>query len=577
MQEIILFINPLSFLLLIFGLSLFFKETIRQKIMVTAAVIITLILYANVLYYRFFNDFITLPVLFQTSNMGDLGSSIHNLIQPYDILYFIDFLILSVIVKKKNLSMSNIPKKLPKQIVFASIIVFIINLGLAEIQRPQLLTRSFDRQMLVKNLGTFNYHIYDAIIQTQVKSKKVFADSSEFTDIENYVKANYAKPDKDLFGIAKGKNVILISLESTQNFVIDYQINGEKVSPFLSKLAKESYYFDNFYHQTGQGKTSDAEFLIDNSLYPLARGAVFFTHSQNEYKAMPKKLKEHGYHSAVFHANNRSFWNRDLMYEAFGYDRFFAMEDYTITEENQVGWGLKDKEFFEQSFPLMDQMEQPFYGKFLMLTNHFPFALNEQDQFLSDTESLTNDKIVNRYFQTIRYQDEALKEFFQLLKEKGYYDNSIIVLYGDHYGISQNHNEAMGQLFGKEITPFDSAELQKVPFIIHIPGHEGKTIHTVGGQVDIRPTIMHLLGIDTKDDIQFGHDLFSKERSDFAAFRDGSFVTDQVIYTKETCYNKEDGTPIEKEKCETYFDKIKTELDFSDSLIYGDLFRFSNE
>lgn len=576
MQEFILFINPLSFLLLVFGISLLLKEIVRKKVMITIAVTISILLYANVVYYRFFNDFITLPVLFQTSNMGDLGSSIHSLIKPVDLFYFSDLFILYFVLKKKKLDVKPLPKKLPRQIIIASIVVFVINLGLAEIQRPQLLTRSFDRQMLVKNLGTFNYHIYDIVIQTQVKSRKVFADGSELTDVENYVKANYTEPDKELFGIAKGKNVILISLESTQSFLINYKLNGEEVTPFLNELVKNSYYFDQFYHQTGQGKTSDAEFLIDNSLYPLARGAVFFTHSQNQYEAMPKILKENGYETAVFHANNKSFWNRDLMYQAFGYDRFFGMEDYSLTEENQVGWGLKDKEFFEQSLPLMDQVQQPFYGKFLMLTNHFPFTLNPEDQLLSPTDTLTNDKIVNQYLQTVRYEDEAVKEFFTMLKEKGYYDNSIIVLYGDHYGISQNHNEAMGQLLGKEITPFEAAELQKVPFIIHIPGEEGKTIHTVGGQVDIRPTILHLLGIQTKNQIQFGHDLLSPERKGFAAFRDGSFVTDEFIYTEETCYNKADGTPVEKEKCEPYFEKINTELDFSDSIIYGDLFRFTN-
>lgn len=576
MQEFILFINPLSFLLLVFGISLLLKEIVRKKVMITIAVTISILLYANVVYYRFFNDFITLPVLFQTSNMGDLGSSIHSLIKPVDLFYFSDLFILYFVLKKKKLDVKPLPKKLPRQILIASIVVFVINLGLAEIQRPQLLTRSFDRQMLVKNLGTFNYHIYDIVIQTQVKSRKVFADGSELTDVENYVKANYTEPDKELFGIAKGKNVILISLESTQSFLINYKLNGEEVTPFLNELVKNSYYFDQFYHQTGQGKTSDAEFLIDNSLYPLARGAVFFTHSQNQYEAMPKILKENGYETAVFHANNKSFWNRDLMYQAFGYDRFFGMEDYSLTEENQVGWGLKDKEFFEQSLPLMDQVQQPFYGKFLMLTNHFPFTLNPEDQLLSPTDTLTNDKIVNQYLQTVRYEDEAVKEFFTMLKEKGYYDNSIIVLYGDHYGISQNHNEAMGQLLGKEITPFEAAELQKVPFIIHIPGEEGKTIHTVGGQVDIRPTILHLLGIQTKNQIQFGHDLLSPERKGFAAFRDGSFVTDEFIYTEETCYNKADGTPVEKEKCEPYFEKINTELDFSDSIIYGDLFRFTN-
>ncbi len=74
-------------------------------------------------------------------------------------------------------------------------------------------------------------------------------------------------------------------MESTQSFVINKKINGKEITPFLNEFIKDSFYFDNFYHQTGQGKTSDAEFIVENSLYPLDIGSVFFTHATNEYTA----------------------------------------------------------------------------------------------------------------------------------------------------------------------------------------------------------------------------------------------------------------------------------------------------
>ncbi|MFP3340138.1 hypothetical protein R0J91_19325, partial [Micrococcus sp. SIMBA_131] len=73
-------------------------------------------------------------------------------------------------------------------------------------------------------------------------------------------------------GIANGKNLILISLESTQAFMLNGSVNGEEATPFLNKLKEDSFFFPNFYHQTAQGKTSDAEFMIDSSLYPLSGG-----------------------------------------------------------------------------------------------------------------------------------------------------------------------------------------------------------------------------------------------------------------------------------------------------------------
>ncbi|MFX5499370.1 LTA synthase family protein [Bacillus subtilis] len=580
-QEFILFINPLSFLLLIFGLSLFLKGKNRNRYIIAMSCLVTFVLLANMVFYRFYNDFLTIPVLFQTSNMGDLGSSIGTLLEPTDLLLAVDIAVLIWLHIRQKAFQSDIPSTKNERAAYFLFVasVYFFNLGLSEAERPQLLTRSFDREMLVKNISLFNFHIYDGVLQSKQSAQRALADSNSLTEIENYVTANVKDANKRLFGDAKGRNVILVSLESTQSFVINEKLNGEEITPFLNDFIKQSYNFNNVYHQTGQGKTSDSEFIVDNSLYPLGRGAVFFTNAGNQYMAAPEILKNSGYYSAVLHANNKSFWNRDLMYDSFGYDSFFDINSYDVTDENSVGWGLKDKEFFEQSSELMKNLPQPFYSRLITLTNHFPFDLDEEDQLIDEYDS--SSQTLNKYFPTVRYQDEALKRFIEKLKEDGLYDNSVIVLYGDHYGISENHNEAMGQFLGKEITPFEEVQLQKVPLVIHIPGITDKkpqTIETVGGQIDIRPTLMNLLGIDTKDQIQFGNDLLSDEKLDFTVLRDGSFITDQVVYTDGACYDKETGKPLEETKqCEAFADKAKQELSLSDEIIYGDLLRFYDQ
>jgi phosphoglycerol transferase MdoB-like AlkP superfamily enzyme len=542
-QEVILFINPLSFLLLIFGIGLFMKEKNRNRYIFGASIFVTGLLLANMVFYRFFNDFLTIPVLFQTSNMGDLGSSISGLFLPTDILMFVDIAILFWLLKKPTFkSASQLTRKERSAYFLLVAAVFFFNLGLAETERPQLLTRSFDREMLVKNISVYNFHIYDAFLQSKTSAQRALADSNSLTEIENYVNANRIEPSNDLNGIAEGRNVILLSLESLQSFVINEKLNGEEITPFLNDLINESYYFENFYHQTGQGKTSDSEFIVDNSLYPLGRGAVYFTNSSNEYTATPELLKDYGYYSTIFHANNKSFWNRDIMYNTLGYDRFFDVNDYEVTEENSIGWGLKDKDFMEQSVQHIDNLPQPFYTRLITLTNHFPFELGEEDKLIDEFDS--NSKTLNQYIPTVRYMDESIKHFFEKLKETDVYENSIIILYRDHYGISENHNVAMEKFLGKEITPFETIQLQRVPFIVHIPGvtdKEPQTISKVAGQIDIRPTIMSLLGIDTSEQIQFGTDVFSDEKLSFTVLRDGSFITENNVYTRGVCYDKATG------------------------------------
>lgn len=114
--------------------------------------------------------------------------------------------------------------------------------------------------------------------------------------------------------------------------------------------------------------------------------------------------------------------------------------------------------------------------------------------------------------------------------------------------------------------------------MIHIPGvtdKKPKTIDTVGGQVDIRPTLLNLLGIDSSDQIQFGNDLFSSDKTEFTVLRDGSIITKDRIYTDGVCYDKSTGEPAkDPESCEAFAEKAKQELSYSDQIIYGDLLRF---
>jgi lipoteichoic acid synthase len=574
-QEFILLMSPLSSLLCFIGVALFFKEKWYMYGIMGGSFLLSAILCANVIFYRFFNDFITVPVLFQTNNMGDLGSSVLELFTYKTILLFADFFIMLIAAKKFPVLIPVTPvSSKVRTIYFLSVILlFAGNLVLAETERPQLLTRSFDRKMLVKNIGLFNYHIYDIILQSRSSAQRALADGNKLMEIENYITNNKKKQQHRLFGIAKGKNIIVISMESLQSFVINNAVNGQVITPFLNDLIKHSYYFNEFYHQTGQGKTSDAEFIMENSLYPLDRGAVFFTHAANEYVAVPEILKDYGYYSAVFHANAKSFWNRDLMYPSLGYDRFFHGGNFSANEGNTVGWGLKDKDMFEQSISYLKSIPQPFYAKFITLTNHFPFHLGKEDQHISMYTSASG--TLNRYFPTARYTDEALQYFFERLKQEGLYKNTIFILYGDHYGISENHSKAMAQYLGKtDLTPFDHIKLQRVPLIIHIPNHKGAAVPRVSGQIDVKPTVLRLLGIERDRDIHFGEDLFSPAKEQFTILRDGSFITEKYVYAGNICYDKATEAPIDVNYCTPYIERMKAELQYSDKLIYGDLLRF---
>lgn len=577
LQKFLLFVNPLSSALFFLGLALLSKKYFK-RVLIGIQFFLSFLLYANIVYYRFFNDFITVPVLLQAkSNAGGLGDSAAGLMSLTDIFYFTDTILL-IVLACTLFKQVKVKTRKTYQIAFLfSIIVFLLNFGLAEKDRPQLLSLSFDRNYIVKYLGAYNYTVFDIFQYIHSSSQRVFASSSNLTNVENYRKATYTPPNPALFGKAKGMNVIFVSMESFQNFMIDFKMpNGQLVTPFLDSLAHDgnTFYFDHFYHQTGQGKTSDAEFLMENSLYPLNQGAVFINKAQNTYQATPAILKGYGYNSAVFHGNYKTFWNRNVMYKALGYDQFFDASYYSMTPQNTKNFGMKDKPYFAESMPMLESLKQPFYTKFITLSNHFPFEVDPGDT--NFPQGNFGDWAVNQYVQSAHYMDQALQQFFDALKKDGLYDKTVIILYGDHYGLSSNNYTALAKALGvNKITPVMDSNLQQVPLFIHVPGVKGGVQQHVGGEVDVRPTLLHLLGIDTKDYIEFGSDLLSPQHRNWVAFRNGDFVSSTVIQSQDKCYSLTTGTLAADQKaCTSFSDKVKNELQMSDMVVNQDLLRF---
>lgn len=583
LQQFLLLINPLGSAVLFLAVAFLFKGKRKLTALIIIYTLMTFLLFANAVYYRFFSDFITLPTVSQTQNFGDLGGSVLTLLKPTDLLFFVDIFVLIYIrfSKKINFQSGKIGFKMPAAVIAAAIVLSIVNLQLAEADRPDLLSRGFDRSYIVKYLGMYNYTIYDSVKTYEASAERASADSSDIAEIINYTNSFSAQPNENYFGKAKDMNVIYLHLESMQSFLIDYELDGEQVTPFLNSLVKNenTMYFDNFYHQTAQGKTSDAEFMLENSLFGLPQGSAFITKGQNTFEAAPSLLKDYGYTSAVFHGNNGSFWNRNIIYNQFGYDEFFDEGSYDTTDsKNMAEYGLMDKPFFEQSESLLETLPEPFYTKFITVAHHFPYKIDQDLTTIG--KATTGDTSVDNYFQTARYADEAIEEFFTYLKESGLYENTMIVMYGDHYGISDNHNKAMEQIIGEEVTPVVNADLQRVPLFIHVPGMEGGINHTYGGQIDLLPTVLHLLGVETKNNIHFGTDLLSEEHSEIVPFRNGNFVSPTIYSLDGKYYDPKTGEALDESKLETA-DKLKAmveeKLHYSDKVVNGDLLRFHSK
>ena len=543
----------------------------------------------NVIYYREFTDFMTINTIFGYSTVSQgLSGSSFALLKPQDIIIVADIVIVALgfITGFLHLDKRPIPRVQALALTSFSLFCLVLNITLGEISRPQLLSRTFDRNYLVKYLGIDTYMVYDGLKTARNSQVRNKAGSSDLNNIINFTRNHYAEPNSKMYGIAKGRNVIVIHLESFQQFLINYKLNDKEVTPFLNSLynSKETYSFANFFNQVGQGKTSDAENMLETSTYGLSQGSLFsILGTDNTFEGAPAILDQsQGYTSAVFHGNSGSFWNRNNVYKNLGYNYFFDSSYYNTDANNLTEYGLKDKLLFHDSVKYLERLQQPFYAKFVTVSNHFPFALDDQNT--SFDKANTSDASINNYFVTAHYLDQAVQEFFEYLKKSGLYDNSIIVLYGDHYGISDTRNLKLASLLGKSSSTwsdFDNIQMQRVPFMIHIPGTKDGGVQTqYGGEIDVLPTLLHLLGIDSRDYIQFGTDLFSSKHDQVVAFRNEDFITPKYTVVGNTIYQNSTGKilthPSQKVKDEIKKDreKVNTELSLSDTLNNKNLLRF---
>lgn len=591
-------INPLPISLLFIGLALYIKRT---KLFYSLAFGIYLLLFiwliSNSIYYREFTDFVTVNTMLASSKVSaGLGAAALELFRPWDVIYILDFPILAFFFFKKWIRMDNRPfnKRASFAVTSLSAMLFSANLFLAEIDRPELLTRGFSNYYVVRALGLPAFLGYSANQTYAANKERSKASEADLKPVEEYIQQHYAKPNPEYFGMAKGRNVIYIHLESFQQFLIDYKLKVDdkeyEVTPFLNSLyhSKETFAFSNVFNQVKAGKTSDAETMIETGLFGLNQGSFMVNYGgTNTQQAAPFILSKNGYNSsAVFHGNAGSFWNRNTAYKQWGYHYFFDASYFTKqNSSNSFQYGLNDKYMLKDSIKYLERLQQPFYTKFITVSNHYPYTTSLSGDDLGFPLAKTQDETINGYFATANYLDSSIKAFFDYLKESGLYKNSIIVLYGDHYGISNSRNPALAPLLGKNSetwSSYDNAMLQRVPYMVVVPGMDkGGIINTYGGEIDMLPTLEHLLGIESNKFLQVGQDMLSPDHDQIVAFRSANyFVTPEYTsYSGRTYYTKtgeEITNPDEKTKEE--LDKIREaanlQLKISDSIQTGDLLRF---
>lgn len=508
--------------------------------------VITGILFAAIMYHKYYGVIVTYRALAQVGQVFQVRASVVNLTDPYYVLIFADILLMSLFFvfhkgfKQWAAARPMMNRRLATGLLAVSLLACYGNVT----------TNSsiYNEVTKAEQMGIINYEVYEivrAIGGASEAEVKVTASA-----IQNLKQTeNVPDSEKELFGVAQDRHVLIIQLESFQNFLIHLEVDGQEITPNLNRLIDESLYFPRVYQQIGQGNTSDSEYMLNTSLYIPPNGAASQVYGEKELPSFPKLLKEYGYESMTFHTNDLKFWNRDALYPALGIDKMY--DDDFFGEKDVVAFGASDDVLYEKSLPELMMKHangERFYANVISMSAHHPYHLPEKLAEISLPEAY-EETLVGRYLISQHYADAALGRFLEEVKASGLWEDSMIAIYGDHmgmpmYSMEEADLELMKQFTGRE---YSYTDMFNIPLIISVPGalEEGKQVDHVGGHVDFMPTLANLLGISLEDRIYFGQDLVNEPNNllpERYYLPTGSFINDEVVFIPGEGY--EDGRGI---------------------------------
>lgn len=578
----------------IFVFPLFFikKDKNRFRWCLTYNIFFSTLLFADNIYWDYSSNLISVSQIGYIQYGEEIISVLPYFLKLNYILYFIDIPIILAIWNILKLQFREkktkiIRNKGKRKIIFAFIYTAFILICLVPIIKSnfnEMMDKKYKKLTQIEIGSIYGYHLLDLLNSIDIKETttyKTYEDMmADYEKIKTYNLQNY-EIEENIYGIAKDKNVIVIQLESLQNFVVNRSINGKEITPNLNKFLKENIEITNMLQQS-YSSTSDAEYGAMTSLYPLDNGQVFTAYYTSINNDIYKILKENGYTTCYLHGNVPDFWNRKGVYSRLNIDKISFIQDFDDTSEIIQNY-LSDELFYKQIVSKLEEYKEPFYAFAVAASSHTAFGLEgieNKDSKVSIDTGKYKDTYFGAYIESVNYADYAFGIFIQELKEKGLYEDSVILVFGDHNGMDLDNEEM--EDFLKEVNPNYNKITSKVNYAnvlcgIKVPNIESRKIENFVSKIDVKPTILGLLGIE--DEFSLGETIFSTK--DYAYISNGDIAVDDFYYYDDTWYYISTGEEVDlndlgevlRKKLTDYMQKIITELNISYSIAINNLLK----
>lgn len=554
-------------ILLVLNLTKIFKSGIGKSVYLIFYVFSLIMFLVHAVYFSYFNVFFDYSVLSVAGEGADYFDSVIPNIKIWVYFVIIISICLSIIGLKsikhnKKFNYKRLLIVLGIFIVLELILPLLLGKKNKEVEwddwrNARVIYNIFNdnnKSMMVS--GMFEYNVRNFYINYLKDNASLTLEEKAALE-DNFKELSLSKENR-YTGIYKGKNLIIVQLESIDDFLVK-----KNVMPTLYNLSKKSINFTNHYSFTsGGGSTFNSEFMVNtgySSAYNYNQSAYVFSKNTYTY-SLPNLFKKEGYTVNAFHMNSAEYYSRGVNYKAFGYDSYNGLKDLNIYKNYEYWLDtelIKNEKFNNKMFNL----EQPFVSYIITYSAHMPYKTTKGTcAMLTDEADLSEEECLKIQ---AKETDDFIKLLLENLKNKGLIDNTVVVIFSDHY-IYTLENKSLLDRYKKTSNNL----INHTPFMIY-DGVRKSTIKSVNSQLDILPTILNLFGIEYYPNNYIGRDVLDSKYDPIVFFPDGSWYNGNT-YVANGEYQF--GKKISTSNLDKYNLIVKKKMLLNDAVIKSDYF-----
>lgn len=353
--------------------------------------------------------------------------------------------------------------------------------------------------------------------------------NSKLNNLNNYYINKEITDKNEYTGIFENKNLIVIMMESVNDIIIN-----EEYFPNFYKLYSEGWYFKNNYSPRNSCATGNNEFSALTGLYSVYNVCTANVYKNNTYyEAMFNLFNNKGYYTASMHDFTEGYYYRSIIHPNMGSQKYYGVQDLGIDYYTYYGGWASDEDFIDSYLDIIDTYDEntTFMNYLTTVSSHQPYNSSPYgDLYYDMTENTTYSTNLRKYYSKLKVLDNALGKLLDGLEERGILDDTVIVLFGDHYpyGIK---NEVLSEALDRSL---DDYEVEKTPLVIYNSSLNATTYDTYTSYINLTPTLANLFNLDYDPRLYAGVDIFDENYDNIVVFADSSWKNDLAYYNAST-------------------------------------------